>query len=74
LTINTSQSSYRYVFLWVRNSDSLWLIRMLVLMMTASNVDEYPSILLEYGDNFAAVHVLIIHTVHMKSTFMTTSQ
>jgi hypothetical protein len=38
-------------------------------MMTASNVDEYPTIIFESGDNVTAVHLFIIHTIHTKSIY-----
>ena len=38
-------------------------------MMTAPNVNEYPSIVLQPGYDFAAIHSLIIHTIHTKSIF-----
>lgn len=51
----------------MRNSHAPLLIRMFVLMVAAPNVDEYPSIILELGDDFAAVHIFIIHTMRIKS-------
>lgn len=42
---------------------------MFVLVMTASNMDEFPTIIFEPGYDFAAIHIFIIHTIHTGSIF-----
>lgn len=38
------------------------------MMMASSDMNEYPAIGFQFGDDFAAVHTLIIHTIHTLST------
>jgi len=41
---------------------------MLVVVMTTSDVDEYPPVLLESGDDFATGPTTIVHTMRIMST------
>ncbi len=41
---------------------------MLEMMVTAANMNQYPSIFFQSGDDFAALHIEIIHTIHTASS------
>jgi hypothetical protein len=42
---------------------------MFEVMMTTPNMNEYPAIGFEFGNDVPTFHTLIIHTIHTSSTF-----
>ena len=52
----------------MRNSDPNRLLRMFILMVTAADVHQYPSILLQPGNEITTIHAQIIHIIHIQSS------
>lgn len=53
------------------NCHAAWFVGMFLLMMTATDMDKFPSICFAFNNDFAAIHILMIHTIHIVSMFYT---
>ena len=70
LTINAAQRALWYILLGMRNGDSTRFLWMLEMVVTATNMNQQPSIVFQSGDDFTALHMRIIHIIHTMSSFV----